>query len=72
MQIFKIIPKRIKRVNGTVLSPEMTVTVTTKLPVPDPFYNGAKEIQETYMRIYAFDYKRACCTKNDFIVEVLG
>ena len=31
-----------------------------------PFYNGAKEVQEAYMRIYAFDYKKACCNPNDF------
>ena len=31
-----------------------------------PFYNGAKEVQEAYMRIYAFDYKKACCNQNDF------
>ena len=72
MQIFKITPKRIKRVNGQVLSPEMTVTVTTKVQTSDPFYNGAQEIQEAYMRIYGFDYKKACCFKTDFNVEVLG
>ena len=31
-----------------------------------PFYNGAKELQEVYMRIYAFDYKKACCYPSDF------
>jgi hypothetical protein len=72
MQIFRITPKRIKRVNGAVLSPEMSVVVTTKVPTSDPFYNGAKEIQEAYMRIYGFDYKKACCFKTDFNVEVLG
>ena len=72
MQIFRITPKRIKRVNGQVLSPEMTVVVTTKVQTSDPFYNGAKEIQEAYMRIYGFDYKKACCFKTDFNVEVLG
>ena len=28
-KVFQVKPKRIKRVNGTVLTPEMTVTVTT-------------------------------------------
>lgn len=28
-KVFQIIPKRTKRVNGTVLTPEMMVTVTT-------------------------------------------
>lgn len=30
------------------------------------FYNGAKEIQEQYMRMYQFDYKKSCCSKFDF------
>lgn len=65
-KIFQIIPKRVKRANGQVLTPEMTVTVTTKMPATNPFYNGAQEIQEAYMRIYGFDYKKACCGINDF------
>ncbi len=65
-KVFQVRPKRIKRTNGTVLTPEMVVTVTTAMHTSDPFYNGAKEIQEVYMRQYGFDYKRACCNKNDF------
>lgn len=63
---FQIIPKRVKRVNGTVLTPEMVVTVTTQQHTATPFYNGAKEVQETYMRLYGFDCKKACCSANDF------
>jgi len=63
---FQIIPKRVKRVNGTVLTPEMVVTVTTQQHTATPFYNGAKEVQEAYMRLYGFDYKKACCSANDF------
>lgn len=62
----QIIPKRVKHVNGTVLTPEMVVTVTTQQHTATPFYNGAKEVQETYMRLYCFDYKKACCSANDF------
>lgn len=72
MKVFKITPKRIKRVNGTVLTPEMEVTVTTRQHTADPFYNGAVEIKEAYMRLYGFDYKRACCAKNDFEFKALG
>lgn len=71
-KVFKVTPKRIKRTNNTVLTPQMSVTVTTLQHTGDPFYNGAKEIKEAYMRIYAFDYQKACCNKNDFLVEVLG
>lgn len=60
------------RVNGEVLTPDMIVTVTTKVPVSDPFYNGAVEIQEMYKRIYGFDYNKAKCRKGDFVVEPIG
>ena len=59
-------PKRIKRSNGIVLTPDMVVRVTTMQHTTNPFYNGVKELQETYQRIYAFDYKKACCNQNDF------
>ena len=55
-KVFKITPRRVKRVNNTVLTPEMTVVVTTQSHTSTPFYNGAKEVQEAYMRMYGFDY----------------
>lgn len=72
MKVFRITPKRIKRVNGQVLTPEMEVTVTTRQHTSDPFYNGAEEIRVTYMRLYGFDYKKACCSKGDFEFKALG
>ncbi len=65
-KVFQVKPKRLKRSNGTVLTSDMVVTVTTMQHTVTPFYNGAKEVQEAYMRIYAFDYKKACCNPNDF------
>lgn len=65
-KVFRITPKRIKRSNGTVLTPEMAVTVTTAIHTNNPFNHSAKEIQEAYMRLYGFDYKKACCNPNDF------
>ena len=50
-RVFEIIPKRIKRTNDTVLTPEMKVIVTTKIHTSDPFYNGAKEIKGIYNRL---------------------
>ena len=70
-KVFRITPKRIKRANGTVLTPDMEVTVTTRTHTTDPFYNGAIEIKEQYMRMFQFDYKKACCTKSDFEWEKL-
>lgn len=70
-KVFRITPKAVRRVNGTVLTPEMTVVVTTQIHTSDPFYNGAAEVQEAYMRLYGFDYKKACCNKGYFNVEQL-
>jgi len=70
-RVFRITPKRIKRSNGTVLTPDMVITVTTRQHTTDPFYNGAAEIQELYMRMFQFDYKRANCSKYDFEFEKL-
>jgi hypothetical protein len=44
----------------------MTVTATLKMGTSDPFYNGAQEIKDTYMKLYGFDYKKANCGKGDF------
>lgn len=57
-RVFEIIPKRIKRTSDAVLTPEMKVIVTTNIHTSDPFYNGAEEIKEAYMRLYRFDYKK--------------
>lgn len=65
-RVFRVTPKRIKRTNGTVLTPEMSVTVTTAIHTSNPFTNGAKEIQEAYQRLYAFDYRKTYCNQSDF------
>ena len=70
-KVFRITPKRTKRANGTVLTPDMVITVTTRQHTTDPFYNGALEIKEQYMRMFQFDYKIACCSVNDFEFEKL-
>lgn len=64
--VFRVRPVRVKRANGQVLTPDMEITVTTQSYTSDPFYNGAKEIQEQYMRMYQFDYKKSNCSKYDF------
>jgi len=70
-KVFRVWPKRVKRSNGTVLTPEMVIVVTTKYHVSNPFGNGAQEIKETYMRLYQFDYKKANCCQSDFNYEAL-
>ena len=70
-RVFQVKPKRLKRSNGTILTPEVVVTVTTMQHTATPFYNGTNELQEVYMRIYAFDYKKACCNQNDFVFRKL-
>lgn len=66
-----MVPKRIKRVNGTVLTPEMAITVTTAHGTTSPFNNGAKEVKEMYMRMYGFDYHKAGCGAGDFTFTAL-
>lgn len=44
MKAFRITPKRIRRSNGQVLTPEMSVVVSTNLS--NPFNNGATEVAE--------------------------
>lgn len=70
-RVFRITPKCIKRSNGTVLTPNMVITVTTRSHTTTPFYNGAVEIKEQYMRMFQFDYKKACCSASDFEFERL-
>ena len=71
-KVFKVTPKRIKRSNGLVLTPDMSIVVTTRSHMNSPFCNGAKELKEAYMRIYGFDYTKACCQQGDFTYEILG
>ena len=70
-KVFRITPKRTRHVNGQVITPEMVITVTTRQHCSNPFYNGAVEIKEQYMRMYQFDYKKACMSVGDFTYEAL-
>lgn len=70
-KVYQITPKRVKRVNGTVLTPEMSVTVTLRIHSTTPFVNGAQEIKEAYMHIYNYDYAKANCSANDFSFKAL-
>ncbi len=68
-KVYRITPKRIRRVNNTVLTPEMEIIVTLNNHTSDPFNNGAKEIIDMYMDRYGFDYKKAGCNKSHFDYE---
>lgn len=70
-KVFRVTPKRIKRTNNTVLTPEMSLIVTTTQHTANPFYNGAKELKLAYMDKYGFDYQKACCSQHDFEFEKL-
>lgn len=70
-KVFRITPKQVKHSNRQVLTPDMSITVTTRSHTTTPFYNGAAEIKEQYMRMYGFDYKKACCSVSDFEFEKL-
>ena len=70
-RVFRVTPNRIKRTNGQVLTPNMGVVVRTQMYATSPFTNGAQELKEAYMRLYVFDYQKACCHLSDFDFEVL-
>ena len=55
-KVFRITPKRTRRVNGQVITPEMVITVTTRQHCTNPFYNGAVEVKEQYMRMLLKDF----------------
>lgn len=55
---FKVTPKKARNVNGVVISPEMEVIVTTQSHTNDPFYNGAVEVKESFLRLYGVDLKK--------------
>ena len=67
-KVFKLTPKRQKNVNGQVLSPSMVAVITSNLS--SPFNNGAKEVKETYMRLYGVDFNRMSVTSSDFHIEI--
>ena len=70
-KVYKITPKSIIRRNGLVLTPSQSVIVTCAMHTSNPFYNGAKEVKEAYMRLYGFDYQKANCHQADFVFERL-
>lgn len=66
-KVFKIIPKKIRQINGESLSPAMEVIVTTKYYTGNPFNSlTIDKVIETYKRIYGFDYKKCGCMPIDF------
>ena len=69
-KVFRITPKRVKRSNGQVLTPDMSITVTTMSHTTTPFYNGAVEIKEQYMRMYQFDYKKNFIKTNNYFLNI--
>lgn len=70
-KVFRITPKRTRRVNGQVITPEMVIIVTTRQHCTNPFYNGAVEVKEQYMRMYQFDLKKAGLSVGDFSYKAL-
>ena len=70
-RVFRVTPKRTVRRNGEVLTPDMFVMVTTNNHQNSPFSNGAAELKEAYLRVYGFDYQKACCSSADFTFEVM-
>lgn len=57
-KVFRITPKCTRRVNGQPITPEMMIAVATRQHCTNPFYNGAVEVKEQYMRMYQFNPKK--------------
>lgn len=72
MRVFRVWPKRIKRANGQILTPEMVVVVTTQYYAPTPFTNGGQELKRLYMSIYGCDIQKLGCCPGDFNYKALG
>lgn len=70
-KVFKVKPKKIKRTNGVIITPEMELIVTMKQHSSTPFSNGAVEYKEALMQKYGVDYKKGCFCPNDFEFEKL-
>lgn len=66
MQTFKVWPKRIKRGNGQVISPEMVIIVTLRFHSITPFSNGAIEVKNAYQYMYHCDLTKLGYSPNDF------
>lgn len=70
-KVFRVWPKRTRRLAGQVIVPEMVVTVVTKIYTPTPFYGGWEEVRTAYLSIYQVDIKRMGCIQGDFNYVVL-
>ena len=70
-RVFKVKPRKEKRANGIIISPAMEVVVTTKQEASTPFYNGAVELKEAFMRLYGVDIKKGNYSQMDFLIEVI-
>lgn len=66
MRVFRVWPKRIRRGNGIIITPDMVVTVTTRFHTPTPFAYGLTEVRDAYMRIYRCDIAKMGCSSYDF------
>lgn len=72
MQVFRVWPKRIRRGNGQVISPEMVVIVTLKHHATTPFAGSASEVKAAFMNIYRCDISKLGCNPNDFNYTAIG
>lgn len=46
-RVFAVRPKRVKRTNGQVLTPDMEITVTTQQYTSDPFIMGRRRYKSS-------------------------
>lgn len=68
---FRVWPKRVRRLAGQVIAPEMVVTVVTQVYATTPFYRGIEDVRVMYLNIYRIDIKQMGCTSGDFEFEII-
>jgi len=72
MRVFRVWPKRMKRSNGQIISPEMVVVVTMSTHASTPFVNGAKELKDMYRSMYHCDLSKLAINPGDFNYTILA
>ncbi len=63
-RVFAVRPKRIKRTNGQVLTPEMEITVTTKSYTCDPFIMERKRYKSSTCVCISSTIRRVVAAKQ--------
>lgn len=71
-RVFNISPKYTKRVGSVMITPGMSVVVTTPCFTSIPVGQYRSLVNDAFMRIYGIDISSSAFNSSDFDVEVIG